>query len=691
MEQGIGAATGGILALSTPDQVVQQERDHARKEADARQAQPLITGLASYVRQCWQAALEAKQPIEREMLDALNRRAGEYDADKIAAIQEQGGSTIYMMLTDEKCTGAEAWLRELLRPPDGKPWQTTPTPIPDIPPEISQMLKQAIQREVLEEMQMGFIVSPESIQQRMEQAAMELTNRLKERAKKHDEHFEQRVDDKLRDSGWADALDDVIHDIVTFPAAIMKGPVVRRKKTMQWVQSPQGAVPQYQESEVEEFDRVDPFNYYPAPLSSGPQDGYQFERHRLRDGDVYNLIGTKGYDEGAIRSVLSAAQHSGLQDWLWTSVDGQLNTALKKGDKWRDPEGRIDALQFWGTVTGHMLKSYGMSEREIGDLDASYPVEVWIIDRWVIKAEINPHPLGKTPYFVDSFRKRPGAFWGYGLPTILKDIQDVCNATARALVNNMGISSGPQVGVDIGVLPDGEKLTELFPWKIHQFDMTGNNTTRPPLWFFQPTSNANELLKVYQHFSNEADNKSGIPRYAMGGVSKGGATDTASGLSMMLSNAARGIKSVVQGIDAHIIEPSIQALIDHILIYDPDPNYRGDARVIARGATSLLAKEQRQVRLIELLQLVFSSPVGLQIVGMDGGAELLKEAVRGMDVGVEDIFPSRHELQKKEFLMNMMQQGQFPGQAPPEKQPQTDHAGAVAGGRDANQFQGARG
>ena len=37
---------------------------------------------------------------------------------------------------------------------------------------------------------------------------------------------------------------------------------------------------------------------------------------------------------------------------------------------------------------------------------------------------------------------------GNALPDILADIQDVCNATLRALINNQAMASGPQVVVD---------------------------------------------------------------------------------------------------------------------------------------------------------------------------------------------------------------------------------------------------
>lgn len=46
----------------------------ALREAQERQNRPIITSLASYVRDCWQAAKESKIKIEKEMIDALRQK-----------------------------------------------------------------------------------------------------------------------------------------------------------------------------------------------------------------------------------------------------------------------------------------------------------------------------------------------------------------------------------------------------------------------------------------------------------------------------------------------------------------------------------------------------------------------------------------------------------------------------------------
>ena len=99
------------------------------KELAARQNEPLILGLSDHLRSCWDAARQAKKPIENIMLRALRQRNGEYEADKLHQIHEQGGSDVYMMITEVKCRAAESWLRVILLDQGSAAWELQPTPI----------------------------------------------------------------------------------------------------------------------------------------------------------------------------------------------------------------------------------------------------------------------------------------------------------------------------------------------------------------------------------------------------------------------------------------------------------------------------------------------------------------------------------------------------------------------------------
>ena len=97
-----------VLQVIDNASLVKKEKEEANKAMEERQSEAVILGLASYMRECWDAAQRAKKPIENIMVKGLRQRNGEYDADKLAQIQAQGGSDIYMMITEVKCRAAES-------------------------------------------------------------------------------------------------------------------------------------------------------------------------------------------------------------------------------------------------------------------------------------------------------------------------------------------------------------------------------------------------------------------------------------------------------------------------------------------------------------------------------------------------------------------------------------------------------
>ncbi|MBI9090725.1 MAG: hypothetical protein JEZ12_16025 [Desulfobacterium sp.] len=715
-----------MLQVKNNTQLMEEEQAEfaANRAAMERQNRPIITSLASYVRDAWQASKEAKVKIESTMIEALRQKKGEYDPQKLAAIRENPGSEIFMMLTDEKCAAAVAWLTDILFPADDKPWGTKPTAVPDLSPEqmgfIQQRLAQETQSEIRQELimqiQAGAITDQnmaqkwlqQTMQSRAETMAEELRHEMIQAAKEARLKVETKLADVVEEAGWEDAVIEGIDDICTFPAGVIKGPVFRKKKKLRWKKQqaqpgqpqigqagqPGAGYPELDGPPVEvreeiglEFNRVSPFDVYPLPNARKPEDGI-IERHSLTRSDLYSLIDVEGYDSEAIKLVLREYGRGGAGSWLNIGQDQIRQDLENRPNEYRSPETRIDALQFWGNVQGLMLLQNGMPPERVPDPLADYQVEVWLVDRYVIKSEINGDPLGRVPYHFASFRKRNGSLWGAGIPEIIKDSQDACNASARNLINNMGISSGPQVTYDQSQLPAGVSMTDMYPWKIWPVDGSKNpgSSTRAPISFFVPPSMAESLMKVYEFFSAEADTKTGVPKYSYGNnKGSGGALSTASGFSMMMNNATRGIKNVIRNIDKGLIKPSIEMTHQWQLLYSNDPEYyTGDIKLIARGSNALIAKEQTAVRRNEFLQISMNSAV-LGIIGQEGLAEVLREIVEGMDFTSDEIVPTKEAFSKRlqAESLQVQAQAQLPGGVQGSEGKEVDGAGAVQGGRDA--------
>lgn len=651
------------LALAKPLSTLLAEEANAAalKAAQEQQADQVVQSLAAHIRKHWQLARKAKEPVEKEMLSAVRARRGEYDPDMLAKIRQQGGSEIYMMLFATKARQAKALIADvLLGTGTDRPFTIKPTPVPELPPsEVSQIMQAVYEQAVQAEM-MGVPMSVADIRQKLLDAKQALENQIEETARIYAERAEQKIEDILVEGGWFNALDQFIDDLMTFKTAFIKGPIVRMIPQLKWQRTADGTFkPAVVRERKLEFERVDPFNIYPAPWSKSVNDGFLIERHKLSRADLNALIGVAGYNDNAIKAVLDEHGSGGLCEWLSidderVSAEGRDATSANTGHS-----DLIDAIQYWGSVSGKMLREWGMSEDEIPDESKEYEIEAWLIGNHVIKAVLNPDPLQRRPYYAAGFSHIPGAFWHNSLFDVIRDCQDMCNSAARALVNNLGISSGPQVVINVDRLPAGEQITEMFPWKLWQTTSDPMGSNAPPISFFQPNSNAHELMVVFERFSQLADEYSGIPRYMAGfGGGEGGAGRTASGMSMMIGNASKQIKQLIGAIDMYVIGPSVERTYQWLMQYDPDAGLKGDLKVVARGALSLVTKEAAQVRRNEFLQIT-ANPFDLQIVGVEGRAEILREAARGLNLNPDKIVPSSTVLRERAAMQQMQQMQQM--------------------------------
>jgi len=627
-----GLSLGGVMTA-----VGQQALDtRAKQEAEARTQTPVLTGMAAHIRKAWEINRREKDPIELRMLQSMRQRRGEYDPNVLEQIRKFEGSEIYMLLSSAKARAISSWLRDSLMA-DGteKPWTLEATPIPQMPPnmvqELFQRSQQAMQMLADENL-------PIDMREVIEEQRKAIMGELQDEAKSRAEKMEDYMQDQLIEGGFMKALSDIVDDITTFPAAILKGPVIRRKLTVQWVDDGQGNwSPQKDYALVPEWERVDPFYVYPSPGAECPNDGDFIEFHRLHRSDLQAMKGTAGYSDDAIDGVLREHGMGGLRDW--TMADSERGAIEGRVHNMSNPSNQIDALQYWGSVMGQHLLDWGMSAQEIPDPLAEYEVEAWLIGRWVIKAVLNKDAHGNRPYYRDSWENLPGMFWGNSPMDQIRDVQAMCNHAARSLANNMQIASGPLVWYNIDRLPAGEDVEMLYPWKSFQTtsDPSGP-TTAPPIGFFQPQSNAAELMGIYDKFSKEADDILGVPSYMNGGTPGGGVGRSASGFSMAISNAGKVIQHVVGSIDLQIMAPMLQNLYEHNMLYAPDPSIKGDAKVQARGAKSLIAREAAQLRMIEFLRNT-NNPADLAITGKDGRAHVLREVAKSLNMNTDKVVP----------------------------------------------------
>lgn len=597
----------------------------------------VVLSLASYIKQCFEEAKTTKQTLTERLLRCERQRRGEYDPHIQASIDEQGGSDIYMMLSDVKCRAAESWIKDVMLSAD-RTWTLAPTAEPSVPDEFRDAIIETVTVEAMQVQQAGMAVNPSAIGIRMEEVYDEVRKRINEKTKESISRMITRMDDVMEEAKWPATMSEVIYDFTTYPFVILKGPVVRRRRQLSWSKS---FKPIVEDVIAVDFERVSPYDAFWSPNATGPNDGsYFIERIKLTRGALAGLRGLPDVHDEALNEALDAYGRGGLREFLYS--DTEQATLKGKSAIAAHSSDLIEGISFWGSVSGSMLQEWGMKNV---DPYEEYEVNAWQFGQFVVRCKLNPDPLGRRPYSKECWESIPGAFAGKALPELMRDVQSMCNAAARALANNMGLASGPQVEVSVDRLAKGEEVTSLMPWRTWQTNSDRSGSGQPAVRFYQPDMNAATLLEVYTYFQKVADEVTGVPNYVYGSSAVSGAGRTAAGLSMLMENAAKGIKSAILSLDRAITD-TLTRLYNHLMLYEKDPSIKSDAQVVATGVVATLMKDQIQARRAEFLAAV-SNPVDMQIVTPDRRAYLLREQAKNLNLDVDKLVPTPEEIQQQ--------------------------------------------
>jgi len=671
----------GLIQTLTAEEVEARNRQAA---TPTNTQEEVISGLVSHIAAKWTEAKRAKVPVEEAMMRSVRQRRGEYDPEKLKEIQAAEQPEIFMNITDTKCRNAVAWVNDILFAPNTRIIGAEPTPVPDLPPEVVQkiqaeVVQQHIQMAVMQAQASGTIMGGEEIRESILRQSSQIQEAVKNKiiseAKKMADHITDQIDDDYVEGGFYTALKDAIEDIISLKAGFVKGPIFRRTKVKVTVPDATGRLRRVIQDEIiPEYERRSPFSIFPSPRSTGINAGYLFDVIILKPKQLYNLIGVDGFKEDEIRAVLAEFRDGSLKnDWLELSLEAKEGLGEEKPDSTNtSKEENIYCLELWDELPGELLLEWGMSEEDIPDPDDHYNCCLWQIGKHVIKAMLNYDTLGRKPFGKASFQNENDSFWGSDIPEKIKDCQQVCNASARAILANVGMGSLPQVELNTDRLePNAPR--KIWPGKTWLTTDDQIASGSRAVNFYQPQMVTEQLMRVYSVFSKIADEHSGIPAYAHGDAQVGGAGNTASGLHQLIQQAARGLKAVVRNIDDCIIAPLLELHYDYILDNYDIYGLVGDYKVRAKGTEALIAKEQLANRKIEFLQHT-ANPIDLQLVGTENRRKTLFDIAKSLGINLD------------ETVVPVFDQPQMQQQAPPEKPPADDLAGNPAQGTDVREF-----
>lgn len=574
------------------------------------------TDLAGAVRKSFETAKRHRDScgVTDRMMFCIRAYNGEYSQQQLAEIAQFGGSTSFARITAVKARTASALLTDIFLGAD-RPWEIEPTPSPTLPEDIHSSIKELAMAEANAS---GQPLDAGEIKARMAKLLDMAILAAKEQATSAAKKSAIALDDILVEGQFYAALKEFLKYFTIYPVSVLKGPFFRMHRRVKYV----GGMPTVVEEPMMHFSSPHPMDVWFAPGASSPEDGDVVERVRLSKFDLEALRGAPNYDADAIDAVLHYLPDGHTE--ITSGHDQARADAEEKESPLLNDTGLYDILEFHGWIAGSTVASEPLMVDHELDSDRSHHVTVRTLNDYVISVQPNPDPMERNIYDVASFESVPGSIYGRGLPEILVDVQALANAALRATINNIGLASGPQVGINTSAMGENTNSQDMYPWKRWLYASDPAAPTAPPLMFFQPQDNSQSLLAVLDRAMMYADEMSAIPRFASGSERVGGAGKTASGLAMLMGNVSKVFGYTAQNIDEGILVPKLKYLYDLKLLTDDTGMFRGDESVRPRGATFAAKAEVERTRALEFLQLT-ANPIDLQIVGPQGRALVLSE------------------------------------------------------------------
>jgi len=607
--------------------------------------EPKLNELGRRLFSVWPAYVSDRRAVEERWLKNLRQVRGIYDPEILSKIPTDK-SKAYPKMTAWMVRGTIARLMQLLFPMTERNFGVHESPLPDLSTEDLQQVLDS-----LVAMKGGDPAQVQLSDAEIEKAILMF-------AKGKAERMEVKVSDDLAEMEFITLARKVVRSAVIYNVGILKGPLHHTVKSRTWQKDQ--FTGKYTAIEVDKykplFEFLPVWSYYPdmTAQSLDKQDG-TFERAIMTRGEVTALAGRPDFLGDRIDEYLRKNDHGNYQaQWWETQIKGEPKSA--QVSVYGKESRKFEVLSYWGDVTGHELRSAGITIAD-DELGKMFHGNVWMIDQTVIKCKLAPFDGEIRHYHEFVFEDDDLSILGNGQCDVLRDTQMSLCETVRAALDNASVI-GPMVEVNDEMLTPGQNTTIMKHKTWHRESMGGQSDAIPAVRDISINSHLPDLLQLVQLFLGFGDKESGLPPASLGDTTGGGseALRTSKNASMFLGAAALPIRDTVRNFDTFTIS-MISALVAWNRKYDPNPTRDGDHDVIARGSTSLIAKEVRSQALNEFRATL--QPGDLPYIKM---GTLLKEAAKANDIPVDELFEDDDVAAKNVAAQQQAQQAQVSGQ-----------------------------
>ena len=550
-------------------------------------------------------------------------------------------STVFIGMTRQKTNAAEARLADILLPTDDRNWGIQPTPDPQLM-GMSKDNKAAMDQQG--QPVMGEDGQPARVR--------DVVKAVLEMATKKANAMQTEIDDQLVECNYNGELRKVIHDSAVLGTGVIKGPIVtnRTRKAWQPVTDSTGQTV-HQVEIVQEISpasfRVDPRNVWPDPgCGESVHNGKGlYEREQVTAKQIRDLAKQPGFLKAQLRKVLEEGPKQSATLRELTDEDQRDMTRLT-----------YEMWTYWGEVDHDDLDSAGV---DVGEKDELRSVSacVVMINNTVVKAFLNPLEGGDIPYDFFVWEKVAGTVWGYGIPYLMRSQQKVLNAAWRQMMDNAGVSSGPQIVIKPGAIQPADKQWQLSARKIW-YATDDIDDVRKAFSTFEFNSHQVELAGIIKMATELADAETGVPTIMQG--EKGAAPDTVGGMQMLMNSANVVLRRLVKQFDDMVTKPHIRRYYDYNMMYNEDEEIKGDFTIDARGSSALVVRDIQNQSFLNLLAAGANPIYGMYL----DTQKLFEKALQAQHIDPAEVFKPEEEIEQiKEAQKQAAAQGPAPDPA----------------------------
>lgn len=538
------------------------DRDDSSPDDAEVQLQADLLGV--FLSQKWAAWSAARKEKEDQWLKNIRQFRSIYEPAILNNLKSTKKSQVYLQISKKKVLESFSHQTNTFFPGSGvRHWSINATPVPEVDATVT---------------------SPE--------ARAQLDEIIKQDTKK----MSTKIEDQLVEANYPNLFRSAVLDSTIMGTGIIVSGEVGVKD---------GKV-------FPKIRHLNPFDSYPDPDASivEAMSGH-FERMVISRKEFGDLRNSPDFDAELIDMLIIQNPKGNHVKLMW---EWEYDDAHNKTTDINIESIRFEVLRFDGYLNGIELKDAGFP---VGDenLTLEYRSEVWISGNRVLKATFSiPEQGERLPYNIFPHLKDSNQLHGVGVPETMNDSQDMINAGARRLIDDLA-TSGTIFEISREHLTASSKKTanEIYNGKIYFTDNT--DLAFPAVRMSKIPTMSNELMSVISMFRKFMDDET-TPGPGTGFTPTGtaGATRTASGLSILKGEADIVKNTPIKNIDDYLVVPLIKSLYQFNRKWFSEEFAGGlDVKVKALGSKSLQAKEVQNAQMANLLNIA-NNPTDASIV-----------------------------------------------------------------------------